>query len=105
MLKLKVDPYSHLYQTLKTCLTDSKAIKFAQKVTGQTAISVAEKLYYNLINFYTIEFEENSQTRDIFKILVASSPDAFSEKDKNLLLTSLYVKVKDFEYYQNKYWS
>ena len=54
MLKTTIDPYSPLYKTLKDCFTNVETIKICQKMIGHDAVSIAEKLHYNLTNFYTI---------------------------------------------------
>ena len=104
MLKTTVDPYSQLYQTLKKCLTNQKTIAICQKMVSYDALSIAEKLYYDLTTFYTVEFEQGSEARDVFKILVASPDYSFSEKEKNILVRDLYVKIKPLDYYKKKYW-
>lgn len=104
MLKTTIDPYSPLYKTLKDCFTNQKSIHLSQKMIGNDALSIAEKLYYNLTNFYTVEFEKDSDARNVFKILVASEDYSFSEKEKDIFVKDLYVKIKHIDYYKKKYW-
>lgn len=104
MLKTTIDPYSPLYKTLKDCFKNPETINLCQKMVGNDAVSIAEKLYYDLTNFYTIQFDKNSEARNVFKILVASEDYSFSEKEKNIFITDLYVKIKTLDYYKKKYW-
>ena len=104
MLKTTIDPYSQFYQTLKNCLTNQETISLCQKMVSYDALSIAEKLYYDLTNFYTIEFEKYSEARDVFKILVASPNSSFSQQEKDILFKDLCIKVKDINYYKKKYW-
>ena len=105
MLKTIIDPYSQLYKTLKISLTNRKMISTSQKMLGCDAFSIAEKMFYDLTNFYTIQFEKESEARNIFKILLASPDLTFSEKEKDILARDLYVKIKPLNYYKDKYWS
>jgi len=104
MLSIIIDPYSPLYKSLKDCFTNTEAINVCQKMVSYDAISIAEKLHYDLTTFYKIEFEKQSEARDVFKILVASSDYSFSEKEKGIFITNLYVKIRSLDYYKKKYW-
>ena len=104
MLKASIDPYSNLYKKLKCCLTDQDTISMCQKMVSYDALSIAEKLYYDLTNFYVIEFKKDSEARDVFKILITSPECLLTEEEKTFLLTNLYVKVRSIEYYKKRYW-
>lgn len=103
MLKIAVDPYSQFYKTLKNCLSNETTIKICEKMVSQDSKFIAQKLYYDLINFNYIEFEKDSEARLVFKILVASEDYIFSEKEKDLFIKHLYVKVRSMDYYKSKY--
>mgnify|MGYP000845963571 CR=1 FL=1 len=104
MLKATIDPYTNLYKKLKDCFTDQETISISQKMVSYDALSIAEKLYYDLTTFYVVEFQKNSEARDVFKILLTSSSSSFTEEEKTLLLEKLYVKVRPLDYYKKKYW-
>jgi hypothetical protein len=105
MLKTTIDPYSQLYKTLQHCFSNQDSILLCQKIISYNALSIAEKLLYDLKNFYIIQFDQNSESKHVFEVLLSSPDYSFSEQDKNILIRDLHVKFEPVDFFKKKHLS